>query len=69
MASLIADGITKIARPRYCNVLISNVSRGDKLGGSRAYLAVTYKNGETVTLPISKKVAEVLIARNMSYGS
>jgi hypothetical protein len=61
---IITNGVRKIKRPAYTSVFFDNTKR-------RQYLAVDYCNNEEANrlLPISKRVAEVLIARGMSYGS
>lgn len=55
----IAKGIKKIKRPQFTTIYLYQ--------GDIPYLSVC-ENGETRLLKISKQVAEVLIARGMSYS-
>jgi len=73
----ITDGVRKLKRPKSVVVNFAPDRNGRK---AKPQLIVTYStsdvqhvNGlmvgkETVALPISKKVAEVLIARGIFYG-
>ena len=56
----ITHGVRKLSRPRDTSVLL-------QVSQHRTKLAVTYRDGKTEILPISAKVAEVLIARGMAY--
>ena len=61
MANLeITKGVWKISRPKHVQV-------GLTPGFNRTVLNVIYYNGFVKSLPISKKVAEVLIANDYSY--
>lgn len=55
----VTKGVRRIKKP---DALMVNVPRGEN-----PYLCVV-ENGDCRRLPISKKVAEVLIARGMTYG-
>jgi len=59
----ITRGVRKLSRPKDTSVLIQR-GFNQKL---RTKLAVTYHDGTAQILPISSKVAEVLIARGMAY--
>lgn len=57
---MISDGIRNIGRADYVHVLLHD--------GKRPVLSVT-EHADTRLLPISRQVAEVLIARGMGYGN
>ncbi len=57
----ISEGIRKLKRPQYTMIDI-------EWSTHKPFLIVTHADGEVESLKISKRVAEVLIARGMSYG-
>ncbi len=61
MRDMIAKGVKRIPKPQYIQVILPS-SRFRKCS-----LNVVYKDNSSAILPISKKVAEVLIANGFSY--
>lgn len=59
--SSITKGVRKLDKPQNVQVQLTP--------SKKAMLVVVYADGQSLTLPISKKVAEVLIANGTSYGS
>ena len=57
----ISKGIRHLKKPQHVTINIDGNSK-------KPSLVVIHANGDTDCLPISKKVAEVLIARGMAYG-
>lgn len=56
----ISKGIRRLKKPQYVGIDIDG-------NAGKPSLVVTHANGDTECLPISKRVAESLIARGMNY--
>lgn len=56
----ITKGLRKLKRPRYTDIFIDN-------NKNKVYMNVEYHDGTVALIPVSKRAAEVLIARGMNY--
>ena len=61
MSVCITKGVRKLRKPQCVHVFLDHNTH-------KTSLSVVHHDGTTAMLPISRKVAEVLIARGMGYG-